>query len=78
MDLRTVTQRFKDKKYKTVEAVLNDIQIIWDNCKLYNSKNSVPGLLTLGYLQTGRSTGAQFPQNDQELSSSNEGGNCYK
>lgn len=41
MDLGTINQKLRDKKYKTVEAVLNDIQLIWDNCKLYNTKASV-------------------------------------
>lgn len=45
MDLGTVNNKFKDKKYKTVEAVLNEIQLIWDNCKLYNPKGSVKNLV---------------------------------
>lgn len=52
MDLGTINNKFKDKRYKTVEGVLNDIQLIWDNCKLYNSKNSVSFRFIQGYLRT--------------------------
>ena len=40
MDLGTIYKKLKEKqkKYKTVEHVLNDIQLVWDNCKLYNPK----------------------------------------
>jgi bromodomain-containing factor 1 len=41
MDLSTINTKIKDKRYKTVESVLNDIQLIWDNCKLYNKRGSV-------------------------------------
>lgn len=43
MDLGTIQTKLKDKekKYKTVEHVLNDIQLVWDNCKLYNPRESV-------------------------------------
>lgn len=41
MDLGTINFKFREKRYKTVEAVLNDIQLVWDNCKLYNTKGSV-------------------------------------
>lgn len=50
MDLGTINQKIKDKKYKTVEAVLNDIQLIWDNCKLYNNKGSVHLSCNSGHL----------------------------
>ena len=43
MDLGTIQTKLKDKekKYKTVEHALNDIQLVWDNCKLYNPRESV-------------------------------------
>lgn len=41
MDLGTIYRKFREKKYKYVESILNDIQMVWDNCKLYNSKASV-------------------------------------
>lgn len=40
MDLGTVKKNFKNMKYKYTEEVLNDLQLIWDNCKLYNSEGS--------------------------------------
>ena len=40
MDLGTVKKNLRNNKYKYVEECLNDIQLIWDNCKLYNSEGS--------------------------------------
>jgi len=40
MDLLTVSKKFKEDKYTRVEEVLDDIQLIWDNCKTYNPDNS--------------------------------------
>jgi hypothetical protein len=40
MDLSTVSRKFKEDKYSKVEEVLDDIQLIWDNCKAYNPDNS--------------------------------------
>lgn len=36
MDLSTVNKKFKDEKHETVEQVLDDVQLIRDNCKTYN------------------------------------------
>ena len=36
MDLGTISHKMKEDRYNTVEEVLDDIQLIWDNCKLYN------------------------------------------
>ena len=41
MDLGTVERRLKNEKYKFVEEFLDDVQLIWDNCKLYNLAGSV-------------------------------------
>jgi len=41
MDLGSVKKNFRSNKYKFVEEVLNDLQLIWDNCKLYNAEGSV-------------------------------------
>jgi hypothetical protein len=40
MDLTTVLRRLKEEKYTRVEEVLDDLQLIWDNCKTYNPDNS--------------------------------------
>ena len=45
MDLGTVKKNLKNGKYKFVEEALNDLQCIWDNCKLYNAEGSVIILL---------------------------------
>ena len=36
MDLATCKEKLLSGKYSTYEEVFNDIQLIWDNCKLYN------------------------------------------
>ena len=41
MDLGTVKKYIKANKYKYLEEILNDLQLIWDNCKLYNTEGSV-------------------------------------
>lgn len=41
MDLGTVKNKLQIGKYSTVEECLDDIQLIWDNCKSYNLKGTV-------------------------------------
>lgn len=36
MDLSTVARKFKEDRYLYIEDVLDDLQLIWDNCKKYN------------------------------------------
>lgn len=36
MHLLKVQERLKARQYRTVEQVLDHIQLIWDNCKEYN------------------------------------------
>ena len=36
MDLSTCKEKLLSGKYATYEEAFNDIQLIWDNCKLYN------------------------------------------
>ena len=40
MDLSTVKENLLGGKYGTYEDAFNDIQLIWDNCKLYNMMGS--------------------------------------
>jgi hypothetical protein len=40
MDLTTVLKKFKEDRYTRVEDALDDLQLIWDNCKTYNPDNS--------------------------------------
>ena len=40
MDLSTVLKRLKEERTTKVEEVLDDLQLIWDNCKTYNPDNS--------------------------------------
>lgn len=41
MDLGTVRDRLRDNEYVNVEECLDDIQLVWDNCKNYNAEGSV-------------------------------------
>ena len=42
MDLSTVSGKLQEAgEYYLVEEVLDDLQLIWDNCKLYNEAGSV-------------------------------------
>ena len=41
MDLSTVSRKLREDKYNFVEEVLDDIQLVWDNCKAYNQSGSV-------------------------------------
>ncbi len=36
MDLGTMGMKLKDDKYRYVEEALDDLQLVWDNCKAYN------------------------------------------
>ena len=40
MDLKKVKENLADDQYESVEECLADIQLIWDNCKLYNTEDS--------------------------------------
>lgn len=41
MDISTIKNAMNKEVYKTAQDVLDDIQLIWDNCKLYNVEGSV-------------------------------------
>ena len=41
MDVSTIKKNLKNIKYSTLQEIFNDIQLIWDNCKLYNMEGSV-------------------------------------
>lgn len=46
IDLGTIKAKLTGNCYSTVEDCLNDIQLIWDNCKLYNGKDTVRIVIT--------------------------------
>ena len=50
MDLGTIHKKMKSDKYKTVEEILDDMQLIWDNCKLYNEQGSVNMIKCSGFM----------------------------
>jgi hypothetical protein len=41
MDLSTIQHRLREGKYRSVEEVLDDMQLIWDNCRRYNPAGTV-------------------------------------
>mgnify|MGYP000268277281 CR=1 FL=1 len=41
MDLGTAGEKLRTEKYRFVEEALDDIQLIWDNCKTYNHPETV-------------------------------------
>ena len=41
MDLGTVSNKLRENRYENVEEVFDDLQLIWDNCKMYNPATSV-------------------------------------
>lgn len=65
MDLSTINRKLREDKYRTVEEVLDDIQLIWDNCKSYNQQGSVTHLLYAVDIRSGRQAVA-FVQEDGE------------
>ena len=40
MDLGTVKEKLNSDKYKSVDEVINDINLVWENCHLYNKPSS--------------------------------------
>ena len=41
MDLGSIKENYKANNYQNIEDLLSDIQLIWDNCHLYNQPGSV-------------------------------------
>lgn len=40
IDLNQIRRQNNESKYKNIEDALDDIQLCWDNCKLYNHVKS--------------------------------------
>ena len=40
MDLSTIRSSLNEGKYHTAEECLDDVKLIWSNCKLYNMPES--------------------------------------
>lgn len=41
MDLLTVKKKIKHDKYHSIQEVLADVTLVWDNCRTYNQIGSV-------------------------------------
>lgn len=46
MDLGTIRQKILSGQYKSVTQWKNDVELVWSNSYLYNSKSSLLGLIT--------------------------------
>ena len=46
-DIGTVKSKLKNHEYVYIEQILNDLQLIWENCYLYNQKESVRGVFLI-------------------------------
>ena len=40
MDLSTIEKKLNNKEYSLVQDIINDIKLIWYNCRIYNYENS--------------------------------------
>lgn len=40
IDLNLIRRHNNESKYKTIEEALDDIELCWENCKLYNHASS--------------------------------------
>ena len=40
MDLSTVEKKLNNKEYSLVQDIINDVKLIWYNCRIYNYENS--------------------------------------
>ena len=56
MDLTSVKKKVDSNKYEYVEDGLDDINLIWANAKIYNPKEHVNNINSIGHLQNGRQT----------------------
>ena len=36
IDLGTINEKLKNNSYETIQEFLNDVQLVWDNCHMYN------------------------------------------
>ena len=53
MDLKNVRKMLTFKEFKFVEDFLNHVQLIWENCKLYNTEpKSVKNNYLVGQILT--------------------------
>lgn len=41
MDMKTIQMKLKKMKYESISQVLDDIQLIWENCRIFNMNGSV-------------------------------------
>ena len=69
MDLGTVQNNMNKKHYRYVEGVLNDIQLIWENSKLFNADNKVNSSIIKGISKDNSEMLNYFSKNGQKLSS---------
>lgn len=49
MDLGTISEKLRTDKYRFIEEALDDIQLVWDNCKSYNQPETVKIIVSSGF-----------------------------
>jgi hypothetical protein len=47
MDVSTISKNLRKSKYKKVVDLFNDVQLMWDNCKLFNVEGSVKKIIII-------------------------------
>lgn len=40
-DFSTIQDKIKSNKYKTFDSFVDDVQLVFDNCRLYNAENTI-------------------------------------
>ncbi|EAX99349.1 Bromodomain containing protein [Trichomonas vaginalis G3] len=66
MDLGTVIQRLDEQKYKNVDQWRNDMKLIWDNAKDFNSPDSIVHSVALELKQYFERKSDRIPKNEME------------
>ena len=41
MDITTIETKLKQKRYHFIQDIVDDFQLIWDNCRIYNREDSL-------------------------------------
>ena len=41
MDISTIETKLKQKRYHFIQDIVDDFQLIWDNCRIYNREDSL-------------------------------------
>ncbi len=45
MSISLINKKFNSNKYSSIDEIIDDVKLIWDNCRTYNRENSVRVML---------------------------------